>query len=251
MEIKKFLEHTNDSIKKTFEKIKRKALIAAPAMALALPGGATIAILLYGFAETHLSNQKMQNLANLAFDYNNTLIINNQEQIATTQTAVKNMLLEQEEDFVTLLGEDGYDKIFNQIETADTHMLEETAQMMGMKDASELTVTMTDQSPYIELTARRMYLDNLYDEVGFEPLVPMAQDRMMADIEFTDIMTQVSETTNQTNLGTGIGVALTAATMAVSMVLVHKQQKKAQRLENENALMEKQKTNQFEDEIQR
>ena len=250
MKVKDFMEMANGKVDHAFAKIKRKALKAAPVFAAALPGGAAIATYLYAYNQ-HLNSlyysvdalghaaesQAYENLANYIFDYQRAIAIQDEKEIERTQIIVQNMFAPQNGDVSIverLVGEEGRDNLLNMMSDMNARTLDETAQMLGLKDAEELIAKMS-QDPTFEQSTRDLFCDNLYESVAEEQFNLGMEGSYLSDInmECNEALQNMAQASEQATFGTGLGVALTTATMAVSMVLVHKTKKKAQKLESE------------------
>ena len=246
MKVKDFMKMANGKVDQAFAKIKRKALKAAPVFAAALPGGAAIATYLYAYNQ-HLDSlrygmealghageiQAYTTFANHIFDYQRAIATQNPKEIERAEQVIQTLtgdanLVER------VIGKEGYNDLMNMYHNMNTETVSETLQMLGLKDAYELEEKMI-QDPVFAESAKNLFCDNLYDAVAEEEFKMGMEGTHLGDMsmEYNEALQNMAEASDQATFGTGVGVALTAATMAVSMVLVHKTKQKAKKLDAE------------------
>ena len=234
MNTKEIIEQANKTVKNTFEKVKRKAILAAPAFAMLLPAGGAIACYFECAAQSYFAVDQ----ANRAFKQAGYARADSEQELEDVVEVLRDL----DDNFIPEY--DGYygwgDEQFR--------ALRETAEMMGCKDLEELK-SLINKNPELEENMRALYKDNLIDatlEIQHErDYSDNIFDGHYADSNwhyFEENVAGAGEALDSALFNGGVGVALTAATMAVSIALSKRQHKKAQKLEQEAKAMNTKKS---------
>jgi len=245
MDIKEVLKETEQTTNKAMAAIKRKALKIAPVFALAIPGGGALVAAFQTYnASRHVwagqalaggameRIKEIEEAENWIFEFAKATAAGDEAK----REELNNLYIANVESGKWAEGTELFNHIENIGLTIDAEAMEDTAQMLGYSSKEELVVAMQD--PVVADAVKDFYADNLY-EITSEQSAETLAGGQFADYDapmwntYEGAVEYANSALDVTQFGIGLTAALSAATMAVSMYLLHRGKKKLQKMEAE------------------